>query len=91
MNPDLLSGDSIQNSYPVHEASGPFARNPIPSLPTTREGGREEGSEGERRASESARSAWNSFDLRLCVSRESSILSGILVPGICLFGRFRFY
>lgn len=43
MNPDLLSGNSIQNSYLVHEASGPFARNPIPS----REGGAKE-SEGER-------------------------------------------
>ncbi len=40
MNPDLLSGNSIQNSYLVHEASGLFARNSIPSLPTT-EGAKE--------------------------------------------------
>jgi len=50
MNLDLLSGNSIQNSYLVHEASGPFARNPIPSFSRRREGGRER-----RRASERAR------------------------------------
>lgn len=48
MNLDLLSGNSIQNSYLVHEASGPFARNPIPSLSRRREGGREGAKESER-------------------------------------------
>jgi hypothetical protein len=92
MHLDLLSGNSIQNSYLVHEASGPFSRNPIPSLPRRRrEGGRERRRASEREDTESARSAWNSFDLWLCVSLESSILSRILVPGIFFFGRFGFY
>jgi hypothetical protein len=93
MNPDLLSGNSIQNSYLVHEASGPFVRNPIPSLRRRREGG----SEGER-ASEGARrdrereigvEQFRSPTVRVLgnpvFSREFSCL------GICLFGRFSFY
>jgi hypothetical protein len=49
MNPELLSGNSIQNSYLVQEASRQFARNPTPSLPRRREGGKERASEWERR------------------------------------------
>ncbi len=67
MNLDLLSGNSIQNSYLVHKVSSPFSRNPIPSFSRRREGGRERrrASEraSEREETESARSAWNSFDL----------------------------
>ncbi len=86
MNPDLLSGNSIQNSHLVHEANGPFARNPIPSLPRRREGAKVSERERERRDREREIGVeqFRSPSVR-------SILSGILVPGICLFGRFRFY